>query len=361
MLTQEQSARTQRVDELIGSAAKSEDVGAKAVELIFGRWRSQILHAAVKLGVFDAISNTSKNAPTAAGELSLDPDMLYRLMRALGSLGLVTEDDSRSFSLTPVGEMFCKDNPHTLRAMTLLEEGPEHYAVWKHLPALIKEGKQNGFVREFGQGCFEYAAKNPSYGTIFNEAMSSFSFMDNMLVLEALDSYDFSRFSYLCDVAGGHGYTLCNLLAQHRHLRGTVLELPNVISAKEKLWAGKLGVADRCSYVSGDMFEAVPSADAYMLKRVLHDWDDAECLQILSTIHRSAPKQATVFIMEQVIPGPETPHFSKLFDIHMLVWGTGLERTVEQYAELLQRSGWSYRHTWHPRSRQIGVIEAVKT
>lgn len=336
------------------------DVSGQVIELIFGRWRSQILYAGIKLGVFEALANSPGNAVRLAGEIELDAGLLYRLMRALGSLGLLSEDRTKTFSLTASGQLLREDHPHSLRAMTLLEEGPEHYAAWKHLCALIADGSQNGFAREFGMPGFEYAARNPEYGAVFNAAMSSFSGMDNMLVLQALETYDFSRLSHLCDVAGGHGYALCNLLSKYRHLKGTVLELPGVIADRDLLWAAKMGVEDRCTYVAGDMFQAVPSADAYMLKRILHDWDDAECLQILSTIQRTAPRQARVLIVEQVVPGPETSDFSKLFDIHMLVWGTGRERTREEYAELLEASGWKYRHTWYPPSKMLGIVEGVK-
>ena len=357
---QEQLKRTNNGDDILSQEGDLDDAGGKVIDLIFGRWRSQILYTGLKLGVFDALVSGPTNAARVASELELDRGMLYRLMRALGSLGLLKEENTGSFSLTLSGELLRRDHPHTLRAMTLLEEGPEHYAAWKHLAALIKEGKQNGFAREFGQPAFEYAVQNPSYGAVFNEAMSSYSGIDNMLVLQALETYDFSRISRLCDVAGGHGYALCSLLAKYRHLKGTVLEQPSVIAKAELLWAEKLGVGDRCTYVAGDMFREVPPADAYMVKRVLHDWNDGECLQILSNMHQAAPKQGRVFVMEQVVPGPDTPHFSKLFDIHMLVWGTGLERTAEEYAGLLEGAGWKYRQTWYPPSKMLGIVEGVK-
>jgi hypothetical protein len=357
---QEQLMRTTGGDDVLSHEGALDDAGGKVIDLTFGRWRSQILYTGLLLGVFDALASGPKSAARVAGELELDRGMLYRLMRALGSLGLLKENNTKSFSLTPSGELLRQDHPHSLRAMTLLEEGPEHYAAWKHLPALVKEGKQNGFAREFGQPAFEYAVKNPSYGAVFNEAMSSYSGIDNMMVLEALESYDFSRISHLCDVAGGHGYALCGLLAKYRHLEGTVLELPGVIAKQELLWAEKMGLGARCTYVPGDMFREVPAADAYMVKRVLHDWSDAECVQILSNMHQAAPKHGKVFVIEQVVSGPDTPHFSKLFDIHMLVWGTGLERTVEEYAGLLERAGWKYRQTWYPPSKMLGIVEGVK-
>jgi O-methyltransferase domain len=190
--------------------------------------------------------------------------------------------------------------------------------------------------------------------------MSSYSNIDTQLVLEALEPYDFSGISHLCDVGGGHGHTLCSLLITHSHLQGTVLELPSVIAKHALLWADKMGVGDRCTYVPGDMFRAVPPADAYMVKRVLHDWNDEECRQLLATMHRAAPPHGRVLIMEQVVPGPDTPHFAKLFDIQMLVMLTGRERTLEEYTSLLEGTGWRYRQTWYPASKLLGVVEVVK-
>jgi hypothetical protein len=337
-----------------------EDASAKVIDLIFGRWRSQILYAGVKLGVFEALANGPKNAVRVASELKVDASMLYRLMRALGSLELLHEDTTKTFSLTPMGEVLRSDHLQSLRGVTLLQEGPEHYALWKHLLDLITEGKQNAFVREFGQPAFEYAMQHPSYGAVFNEAMSSYSRTYSLWVLEALAPYDFSGISHLCDVGGGHGHTLCSLLVKYLHLKGTVLELPSVIENQELLWANKMGVGDRCTYVPGDMFREVPPADAYMVKAIIHDWNDAEGVQILSTMHRAAPQHGRVFIMEQIVPGPDTPHFAKLFDIDMLIWGTGRERTLEEYAGLLEKAGWTYRQTWYPASKMLGVMEGVK-
>jgi O-methyltransferase domain/Dimerisation domain len=337
-----------------------DNAGVRVIDLIFGRWRSQILYTGVKLGVFDVLASGPKSAVRVASELGVDAGMLYRLMRALGSLELLQEDNNRTFSLTPMGELLRRDHSHTLRGMALWEEGPLTYAAWKHLPDLIKEGKQEGFIREFGRPLVEYLSQNPSHGEVFNEAMSSYSSMDNTLVLEALEHYDFSSISHLCDVGGGHGSTLCSLLAQHPHLKGTVLELPSVIAKQELLWADKMGVGDRCTYVSGDMFREVPPADAYMVKRVMHGWNDAECLQILSTMHRAAPQNGKVLIIEAVVPGPDTPDFSKLFDIHVLIMSTGQERTLEEYTSLLEGAGWTYRQTWYLASKMLGVVEGVK-
>ena len=333
---------------------------ATVLDLIFGRWRSQILYAGVKLGIFDALHNGPNKATAIAHELELDPSLTYRLLRALGSLELLTEDAEQTFSLTEAGELLRSDHPQTLRDVTLLEEGPEHYALWKHLPTMIQDGKQNAFVREFGRMAFDHAVLDPGYAEVFDGAMSSFSRTQAGWVLEALQPYDFSQVTHVCDVGGGQGYLLCQFLAKYSHLRGTVLERSEVISDPRRLWAQAMGLSDRCEYVAGDMFETVPTSDAYLMKLILHDWDDNECIQILQNQYSAAKPGGRVFVVEQVIPDSSMPHFSKLFDIHMMCWGTGRERTQDEYASLLERSGWQYAATWFPASCEMGVIEGVK-
>lgn len=222
---------------------------------------------------------------------------------------------------------------------------------------MVRDGRQDGFVREFGLPAFEYARRNSRYRTTFDHGMTSHSAADAGLVLEALRDYDFSSIRTICDVAGGHGYLLCAVLKAHPHLSGIVLDLPEVVGDSSRLWATRLGLGDRCAYVGGDMFAHVPAADAYLLKLILHDWNDQQCVQILANIRRTAPDRARVFVIEHIVPGPDTPHFSKLFDIHMMCWGTGRERTEEEYARLLESSGWQYARSWYPRSRLIGVVE----
>jgi predicted transcriptional regulator len=347
---------------------KLEDSEAKILDIIFGRWRSQILYTGVRLGVFDTLSEGEKSVTDIAKVLNLDPPLCYRLLRALGSLELLKESRDRTFSLTTAGEFLQRDHPQTLRGVTLLENGPEHYALWKHLPTIIQDGNQNAFPREFGHMAFDHATQNPGYGEVFNEGMTSYSLTETEWVLQALKTYDFSKVSTLCDIGGGHGHTLCNFLKAYPHLKGIVLELASVIEDKDLLWADKMNVGNRCAYIAGDMFKEVPQADAYILKHMLHDWDDRECVQILSNIHNSAPSDGAIFIIEYVVPDPETPHFSKLFDIHMMCWGTGRERTIEEYIALLAAAGWKYLQTWYPPAKIVGsaphllrpVVEAAK-
>jgi O-methyltransferase domain len=187
--------------------------------------------------------------------------------------------------------------------------------------------------------------------------MTGHSATQSNLVLEALRDYDFSSIRTICDVGGGHGHLICALLQAHPHLSGLVLDLAEVFEEAGQLWASKLGLEDRCRYVAGDMFNQVPQADAYSLKMILHDWNDQECVKILSNLRTATSREARVFVMEHIVPGPSEPHFAKLFDIHMMCWGTGRERTEVEYARLLEAAGWNYYRTWYPKNRTLGVVE----
>ena len=229
--------------------------------------------------------------------------------------------------------------------MALLKEGPEHYAAWKHLCDILRDGQQNGFVREFGHPVFAHVVEDADYGTVFNAAMSSYANSLTPMVLEALETHNFSTVTHVCDVGGGHGQLLCSLLTQYPALRGTVYDLASVIADTGRLWAHRMGIGERCVYVAGDMFQEVPAADAYLLKHILHDWSDAECVQILTNIYRAAPKLARVFVAEFVVPGPDTPHFAKLFDIHMmcmLTGGNGRKRSIPRFS--MRRGGTTSGH-----------------
>lgn len=217
------------------------DVTYQAFDLIYGRWRSQILYAGVKLGVLDHLARGCSNRVEAvAAELHVDPALLYRLMRALASLGLLVEGESRGFATSEIGELFRSDHPQSLRNRVLVAEGPEHYAIWKHLPDIIRDGKQDGFIREFGASAFEYARTNISYRRAFDRGMSGHSVAQSNLVLEALRDYDFSNIRTICDIGGGHGRLICAILNAHPHLSGFVLDLPEVFSDASQLWATKI-------------------------------------------------------------------------------------------------------------------------
>lgn len=336
------------------------DAQELVLELFYGRWRSQTLHAGVELGVFEAVGSVPATAAQVAHDLDLDPALTYRLLRALASLRVLEAHDGEAFSITEAGAMLRGDHPQSMRDALLLREGPEHTAIWKHLPALVRDGSQDGFVREFGVAAFEHAAREPAYHKAFDAGMSSQSNLQTGWALEALERCDVAAIAHLCDVGGGQGHLLCHLLARYPHLEGTILERPGVLGPGAAPWASQLGVADRCTSVAGDMFVDVPGADAYTMKMILHDWNDDECVRILANLRRRASASGRVFIIEHVIPDGGAPDYAALFDMHMLCWGTGKERTVEEYRALLRESGWTFTAARFPRSGAIGVVEASK-
>lgn len=321
-------------------------------------WSGQLLHTAVELGIFELLTHDPLSASAVADELDLDDDACYRVLRTLGHFGVLEENDRRQFALTPVGELFQADHPHSVRDDLLLVRSPEHVSAMLHLPDIVREGEPDGFTREHGCGVFEYIEDHPGFAEVFNAFMSSASRRQTGPVLDALGAYDFSQFARVCDVGGGHGHLLCHLLEAKPHLDGTVLDLPSVVAETARHWDSKLGVAERCTYVAGDMFETVPEADAFFLKWILHDWDDEACVQILSNVREAAPADGRVFVVEAVVPGPETSHFSKQLDMTMLVVMGGRERTEAEYAELFERAGWELVERWDAAVGPMSVLEA---
>ena len=335
----------------------------EVTDIIFlNKWSSQTLCAGAELGIFDYLSRDgSRAASEVAAEAGLDAQLLYRLMRALASLGLLNETQGCRFNLTEHGAVLRSDAPGSLRYMAMLEGGEEHWAIWKHVPGMVRDGRQNAFLREYGEMAFEHARANADgYGAVFSRAMSGFSAIQSAWALEALRDYDFSTVATWCDVGGGHGHMMCSLLGAYPHLSGMVLDLPEVLAQKDQLWAARLGLEGRCRYVAADMFKKVPShVDVYSLKMILHDWNDGQSRQVLQTIREYANPDSRVFIVEHIVPGPSESHFSKLFDIHMMCWGSGQERTEEEYASLLEASGWRFVACHYPSHASMGVVEAL--
>ena len=335
------------------------DAQETLLELFYGRWRSQTLYAGIRLGIFEVIAPAPKGADQIAAELGLDPALSYRLLRALGALRVIREHDGGAFSITDAGEMLRGDHARSMRDAFLLREGPEHTAVWKHLPEIIRDGQQNGFIREFGMTAFDYATRTASYGADFNAGMTSQSNLQTIWTIEALRNCDFTSIDHLCDIGGGHGHLLAHLLLEHKHLRGTILERPAVVAQCYGSWIDRLHVGDRCSFVAGDMFVDVPEAAAYAMKMILHDWNDDECVRIVGNLRRRATRPGRVFIIEHVIPDAGAPDYAALFDMHMMCWGTGRERTAKEYGGLLEASGWTLQGAWFPPDGAIGVIEGA--
>jgi hypothetical protein len=256
------------------------DPQALVGEIVFGRWKSQITHSAVELGLFEILSlDEPKTSLEVATEAKLDKFMVFRLMRAVAGLGLLThtQDESKSnleaeFSLTPAGALLREDHQQSMAGIVLLENGKHHYQAWRHLSDLVRDGKnsQDGFVREHGLPLFDFAQKDDAYGKIFNNAMKSFSHIQAQSVFDvALRNHDFSSTKTACDIGGGWGYLVSYFLRNNQHANGIVFDLPYTVENKEAHVAKELGVEDRIKYVGGDIFKRpLPAADTYFIKMV---------------------------------------------------------------------------------------------
>ena len=214
----------------------------QTVDLILGRWRGQILDAGTALGVFDHLTGErDATAPELAHAIGADPNLLYHLLGALAAIGLLAENGNKEFRLSGAGALLLADHPHSLRAMAQLYRGAETSAAWKHLVAIVRDGRQNGFLREFGVRVREYASANPAFRSLFNEAMTSHSTVQTKWVIAPLHGLDFSAIRTVCDVGGGHGHLVCGLLQAYPHLTGVVFDRPQVVAESGLLWGPKLG------------------------------------------------------------------------------------------------------------------------
>lgn len=325
-----------------------------------GLHHGQTLRAGVELGLFDVIDKAATQASEIADQLDLDADHTYRLLRALASLGVVTEQSSRSFSITPLGEVFRTEHPESLAAPALFYQSPEVVAAFTQLPAIVREGGIDGFDSEFGRPFYEYIQQNPEFAEIYNDTMDRVMANETDAVLEALDSYDFSGITHVCDIGGGYGHLLCHLLAANPHLEGTVFDLPEVVGQENRQHGPELGVQDRCTYAGGDMFESVPAADAYVMKHVLDNWTDDECVEILSTIHDAAPPEARVFVVEYLVSESEPAEELAFVDIHQLVVLGGGVSTKQHLAAQMNQAGWELVEIRSPEEGPLRIAEAKK-
>ena len=309
------------------------------------------VNIAARLGLADRLAGGPKSADDLARETDVNADALYRLMRALASVGLFRESAPRTFELTPAGAALT-DGP--MRWMALWIAGEFNYHVYANAMHSVKTGESAVPVTTGGDGPFEHFAKNPELSKIFNDAMTGFS---TVVVPAVLEAYDFSGIRTLVDIAGGHGALLTEILKQHPSMKGILFDLDHVIAgAKPKIAAQ--GLADRVSTASGDFFTAVPAGgDAYIMKHIIHDWYDDKASAILENIRKVLPKDGRVLLVESVIPSGNEPGLGKIIDLEMLVMPGGKERTEAEFRALFDRAGFTLTRIV-PTKSPLSVVEA---
>ena len=328
-------------------------MSADLVRLVDGFRVTQTIHAGVELGVPDLLADGDRTAVDLAETCGADPSALYRLLRALASLGILHEADGRRFSLTELGRPLRSDVPGSLRGWVRLIGRDHVWRSWGHLTNALRDG-ENAFRSLHGTDVWEWRAAHPEESAIFDEAMMSLTGAGNAAILGA---YDFGRFGTIVDVAGGNGTLLAALLTTHQHTRGILFDQEHVVSRAAPVLRAA-GVLDRCEVVAGSFFSSVPEGgDAYVLKSIIHDWEDEESVAILRTCRDAMGPQAVVLVIERDLGPPNENAVAKISDLNMFVMPGGRERTVDEYAALLDRAELRL-HGAHPTATGHLVIEA---
>ncbi|MBA3868619.1 MAG: methyltransferase [Anaerolineae bacterium] len=323
------------------------------VQMMTGYWISQSVYVAAKLGIADLLRDGPRTSEEIAAACQAHPASLYRLLRALASVGVFAEVDSTRFGLTPTADLLRSDNPGSMRALAIMY-GEEQYRAWGDALWSIQTGSP-AFDRLFGASYFQYLADHPESGATFNTAMTGWSAQVASAVVE---TYDFSDSGMVVDVGGGHGTLIAAILATHPHMHGILFDLPYVVASATQFLTAS-GVVDRCQTLSGDFFEVLPSADTYILAQILHDWDDNHSRTILQNCHAAMSSSGRILIIELVIPVGNEPFLGKLLDLHMLMLLTGRERTEAEYRDLLDSAGFRLTRVI-PTSSGASLVEAVR-
>ena len=306
--------------------------------MITSYWVPQSIHAAAELGIADALAGGPKRSDEIARAIDANPDALHRLLRALVALELCSVGDDGAFALTPLGACLRRDTSDSVRAWALLLGSEQHWRSWGRLVDCIRTGRS---VPELeGRDTWVEPSNDPGASTNFNQSMVQ---LTRHIAGAVAVSYDFSAFRTIVDVGGGFGALLPPILKANPELRGIVFDLPRCRDGARTL-AEKTGIADRCEFVGGDFFtDSLPNADAYIIKSVIHDWDDERSVAILRTIRAAMGPEARLLVVEPILPErPGSSPFDAMLahtDLNMLVVTGGRERTEADFRRLIERAG----------------------
>jgi len=336
--------------------AKGKPLPAVMLDLIIGYWVSELVHVVAKLGVADLLKSGPKSAAELARSVGADPATLGRVLRALASVGVFTQRKDGRFALTPLGATLRSDRPDSMRAFAIMMVDDYWFQAWSDLLQSVKTG-QTAFDRVHGLKVFDYFGKHPDKARAFGEAMTSISGTENPVVAAA---YDFSKVRTLVDVGGSHGHLLAAILKANPKLKGVLFDRPQVLDqARSAPYVNDKKIAGRMELAPGDFFQSVPAgADAYIMKYIIHDWDDDLCVKILENCRRAMAPNGRVLVVDAVIPPGNDPHWGKLLDINMLVGPGGRERTRSEFVQLLARAGLKLRRII-PTASPLSIVEGV--
>jgi O-methyltransferase domain len=321
------------------------------LSMVLGSWVTQTVRAVADLSLADHLAEGNMTADEVAEREGSAPDTTLRLMRAGVSTGLLESVGDERFRGTPLLKTLRKDDPRTLRPLALAMTRPSHWLPWSEFVAGIRKGETQ-VVKALGTDLFEYLENNPVEAQEFSAAMRSLTTLWGPSIAAAIDT---TGVRCAVDVGGANGSLLHLLLAANPRLRGIVFDRANVAEhAKAEL--ARSGFAGRAKVMGGDFFKSVPAGDLYLLKFILHDWNDEECVTILRRCREAMAPGGRVAILELVVD-QDNP-IAALWDMQMLAECTGRERSVEEHEALLAAAGLRLTSVHKTGTPQF-VIEAV--
>jgi O-methyltransferase domain/Dimerisation domain len=327
---------------------------AELDSLITGYCISQAIYVAAELGIADRLAAGPRRADELASDIGAHDCSLYRLLRALASIGIFAEDGQGRFSLTPMAELLRSDVPGSRRTQIQMMIG-QFYQAWGGLMDSIRTGHP-AFEAQQGRSFFDHLADHHDQAQIFDDAMKA---RNDRKTMAMLDVYDMTGIHVLADIGGGNGSALVTILSRYPQMRGILFDRPGVV---ERARAGieREGLSDRCEIVGGNFLEQAPGgADAYLLRHIMHNWDDEHALLILQRVHHAMGDGAKLLVIDRIIPPGNEPMFGKIMDLNMLVMLGGIERAEDEFRHLFGIAGFRLSRIV-PTEAEVSVIEGEK-
>ena len=309
---------------------------------------------AAELGIADALADHPLPLDDLADRVGADPDALRRLMRALISRGIFRQRRDGRYDLTALADTLRSDAPFSMHGYARLVGSPQHREHWSLLVESVKSGKAI-LPQLRGKEAFDYLRDEPELAKVFNDAMTGLS---GLAAIAVVAGYNFGPYRTIVDVGGGHGGLLSAILAATPNARGVLYDLPEVVAGASALLRQR-GVKDRVRVEGGSFFDSVPSGgDAYVLKNVIHDWPDEQAVAILRNVRAAAGADATVLLVEMVLPEHDRDFAGKWVDLEMLLQANGRERDAAEYRDLLRQAGFRMNRVVQTAS-PFSVVEAT--
>jgi len=320
--------------------------------LLSGEWVSRALYVATRLEVADHLCQGPKSLEELARVTQSHPESLCRLLRMLAEFQVFQEVAPCVFANTEMSSLLAKSHPETLHCLSLFY-GEDMHKAWEELFGSVQTGKP-AFDLIFKESVFNYFKANPVRAQLFQQAMKEKSMA---VIHSALSSYDFGAAGQLFDIGGGYGQFMEALIQKYPSLQGTLLELPEVVQTIRK---SRPDLEKRCTLIPGDFFESIPKrGKLYLLKSVLHDWDDEKCLKILRNCHGAMEGGSKLLILEVVLTPTGHSSYASCMDLLMMAVTGGKERSLEAFQQMLESSGFVLEHIY-PTSTEFSILEARK-